>query len=276
MIKKILIGLLIIVVIIIAGFLIFVYPTFSKMLKTQTIKCDDSLTLVLGGGGNSGILVTDSAVVVIDTKMMKPAEKLAEKVKKIAGKKKIIVINTHFHPDHINGNKFYPGSQIYIGNYDKDFLKKNVDADLMPNMIVTDSIFLTLGRDTLLLYNVGQAHTMDDVVVYIKNRKLLFSGDLIFNKRNPVLNKASNANIDKWIKVLDFILSKDITTIVPGHGEPGGKEIAASLKEYFTDMETAAKDPDKASELKAKYRDWETMSIFASPDKTISYIKENK
>ncbi len=174
MIKKILIGLAIIVVIIIALFLIFVLPMYSKMMKTESHKIDDSLTVVLGGGGNSGILVTDSAVVVIDTKMGKPAEEFAKTVKGIAGNKKIIVINTHYHPDHINGNYLYSGDPIYIGSYDKDFLQKNVKPGLMPDMFVKDSLILALGRDTVLLYNVGQAHTMDDVVVILKTEKFCF------------------------------------------------------------------------------------------------------
>ncbi len=275
MLRKIIIGIVSLLVLIIVLVLIFVYPMLSKMLKTETHKYDSSLTIVLGGGGNSGILVTDSAVVVIDTKMSKPAAEFSKMAKKIAGNKKIIVINTHYHPDHINGNKYYAGSTIYIGNYNTDFLHKNVKPELMPNMFVKDSITLALGKDTVLLYNLGQAHTMDDVVVYLKSRKLLFSGDLVFNRRNPAIMKSSGANIDKWINALNFIINKDIKTIVPGHGDIGGKELASSQKQYFEDMKIAASDPAKASELKAKYKDWQKMPMMASPGKTISYIKEN-
>ena len=40
-------------------------------------------------------------------------------------------------------------------------------------------------------------------------------------------------------------------------------------------MEMAASDPTKATELKAKYKDWESMPIMMSTDKTISFIKES-
>lgn len=273
MFKKFIVGIIIVLVVIFVGLIIFVYPIYSKMMKTETLHIDKALTIVLGGGGNSGILVTDSAVVVIDTKMGKPAGELAKMAKDIAGMKKIIVINTHFHPDHINGNKFYQESNIYMGSYDKGFLLKNLKHELLPSLFVTDSLTLALGKDTVQLINVGQGHTMDDVIVYLKSRKLLFSGDLIINKTNPVLNDASNPNVDKWIKVLDLILAKDIKTIVPGHGNLGGKELASALKQYFEDMKTAASDPTKASELKAKYKDWAKVPIMASPDKTISFIK---
>ncbi len=273
MVKKILLGVAIALVLLFAVFFVFIFPSYNSFLKTETVQFDRNLTIVLGGGGNRGILVTDSAVVVIDTKMSKPAEEFSKLVKEIAGSKKIIVINTHYHGDHINGNNFYKGSKILIGNYGEEFLKKNVKPEFMPNAFVKDSLTLALGNDSVILYNLGQAHTLNDVVVYIKSRKLLFSGDLIFNKMNPVIKKESGADIDKWIKALENILARDINTIVPGHGKLGGKELASSLKQYFEDMKLAAAEPEKASELKAKYSDWFKMPMMSSPEKTIEYLK---
>jgi cyclase len=205
--------------------------------------------------------------------MGKAAEALSKLAKEKAGTKKIIVINTHYHGDHINGNNFYKGSEIIIGNYSKEFLLKNIKPEYMPNTFVKDSMLLALGKDTLMLYNLGQAHTLCDMVVYLKGRKLLFSGDLIFNKMNPVLKKESFTDVNKWIKALDNILAKDIHTIVPGHGKPGGKEIASSLKQYFEDMKTALAEPSKEAEVKAKYSDWFKMPFMSSPEKTIEYLK---
>jgi cyclase len=273
MVKKILIGFTIIVILVVAAFFILFYPSYRSSLKTETVQFDSNLTIVLGGGGNSGILITDSAVIVIDTKMSNPAKELYKLVKEKAGKKKIVVINTHYHGDHLGGNNLYKGSEIIIGKYDDDFLKKNIKPENMPNTFVKDSLSIALGKDTLLLFNLGQAHTFSDMVVYLKGRELLFSGDLIFEKMNPVLKKESGADIDKWIKVLDNILARDIKTIVPGHGKIGGKEIAVSLKQYFKDMKIAASDPAKEAELKAKYSAWFSMPFMASPNKTINYIK---
>jgi glyoxylase-like metal-dependent hydrolase (beta-lactamase superfamily II) len=273
MIKKILLGIAIALVLLVVAFLIFIYPSFKSFMKTEIVQFDSTLTIVQGGGGNSGVLVTDSAIVVIDTKMSKPAEELSKLAKQKAGTKKIIVINTHFHGDHINGNNLYKGSTIIIGNYGEEFLQKNIKPEFMPNTFVNDSMLLALGKDTIMLYNLGQAHTLCDMVVYLKGRKLLFSGDLIFNKMNPVIKKESSADVDKWIKALDNILARDIKTIVPGHGKIGGKELALSLKQYFEDMKTAASDPSKEAELKAKYSDWFKLPFMSSTEKTIEYLK---
>ena len=124
---------------------------------------------------------------------------------------------------------------------------------------------------------LGQAHTFKDLVVYLKNRKVLFSGDLIFDKVNPVLKRESGADVNKWIAVLQLILKKwDIKTIVPGHGPTGGKEIAQNLINYFKDMKDAAANPNKAKDLTAKYADWKTYPNMCSPEVTIQYIKDGK
>ena len=124
----IIIGIVVLIVIAVAGF--FIYPQYKSFMTVETVLYDKDLTFYLSGGGNSGILVTDSAVVVIDSKLSKPAKSLYEIAREKAGSKPIIVVNTHYHGDHVNGNQYYKGDKIYIGNYDKDFLAKNVEKEI--------------------------------------------------------------------------------------------------------------------------------------------------
>jgi len=273
--KKILIGIALILVLLITGGSMYLYPAYTFFFQTETQLLDKDLTLVLGGGGNSGILVTDKAVVVIDTKMGSDAEGLFKLAREKAAGKTILVINTHYHGDHVNGNHFYKGSRIYIGNYDRAFLQKEVDPDDMPTDFVKDSTILDLGNETIMLYDLGQAHTFHDVVVYLKNRKVLFSGDLIFHHINPFLKNESGADVDKWMAALNVLLNKfELKKVVPGHGTIGGKEMVQSMVDYFADMKVAAKDPARASELKAKYKDWVELPMMTSSQVTIDYIRK--
>jgi cyclase len=275
--KILLITLTVGLVVLVSGASVYLYPAYKFFFSTEIQVPDQDLTLVLGGGGNSGILVTEKAVVVIDTKMGGDADDLYKMVKEKAGAKKILVINTHYHGDHVKGNHLYKGSTIYIGNYDRKFLQNQIDPDDMPNTFVKDSLVLDLGNETVILYDLGQAHTFHDLVVYLKTRKILFSGDLIFHHVNPVLKKESGADVDKWMAVLDRILAlPEVEQIVPGHGAVDGKEMAVSLKTYFTDMKFAAKNPSLAPTLKDKYKDWIELPMMASPQKTIDYINETK
>src|SRR5258708_20043737 len=88
-------------------YLIYLRPFMQKMKQTEVIQYDPGLTLVLGGGGNTGILTSDSLVIVIDSKMDDAAERLHETVKQIAGGKPILEANTHWHTDHTSGNRYY-------------------------------------------------------------------------------------------------------------------------------------------------------------------------
>jgi glyoxylase-like metal-dependent hydrolase (beta-lactamase superfamily II) len=264
----------VVLVIVIAAAVYIMYPQYKSFMHEETVLYDKDLTLVMGGGGNSGVLVTDSAVIVIDSKMSRPAQNLNKLAREKAGSKPIIVINTHYHGDHVNGNQFYKKHKIYIGAYNKDFLAKNINAANQPNTFVKDSLLLNMGNESLLLVNLGQAHTYDDMVVFLLNRKILFSGDLVQNKINPFLKKESGANVDKWIQVLERIIKGfDMVTIVPGHGKIGGKELAVTMFQYFTDMKTAVIDMQKEPELVAKYASWQKMPGVSSPENTIKYIK---
>ena len=269
--KKILLYLGGLILVLIIALAIYIYPFYKSFFTSEIIPVDKNLSMITGAG-NSGLLVTDSAVVVIDTKMGSMAKKLYDLAKEKAGTKKIIVINTHFHGDHVKGNHLFKGSVIYIGGYDTAFARKNMDKEDMPSVFVADSLILNLGDETVALYNLGQAHTADDMVVYLRNRKLIFSGDLVFNKINPVLKEG--ANVQKWEALLDRIPKRwDIKTVVPGHGKTGGPELFASLRQYFLDMEVAAATKGKVRELRAKYADWMTMPMMASPKKTIAFLR---
>jgi glyoxylase-like metal-dependent hydrolase (beta-lactamase superfamily II) len=264
----------ILVVLITAAFIVM-YPFYRFYFSGGSKSIDNNLTIVQGGGGNSGILVTDSAVVVIDTKMGGDAKKLHDSAVRLAGPKKIIVINTHYHPDHTSGNYLYTGCPIYTGAYDKAFLAKELKPENIPTHFVTDSLVLDLGDETVAMYNFGRAHTWNDIVVLLKKRKVLFTGDLVFHKVNPFLAADAGADVPLWMAALDRIIAMPgVDTLVPGHGNPGGMEMAVLLKTYFTDMTIAANDPSKEKEVIAKYKDWFAVPMAMTPEKTISYIRK--
>jgi glyoxylase-like metal-dependent hydrolase (beta-lactamase superfamily II) len=256
-------------------FMIYVYPFMKKMKQTSTVQYDKELTLVIGGGGNSGILVSDSLVLVIDTKMGDAAEKFSQQVKALAGNKRIIIVNTHYHPDHSAGNKYFTGQTIIAGgNYTKEFWIKEADAATCPTQWLKDKMDIPMGNDTATLVNLGRnVHTASDVVVYLHRRKMLFTGDVVLNKQAPVTMGV--ADPDGYVSAFDqfqkqFVIEK----IVPGHGEVGGPELIDTFRQYFADMKTAATDDSKKDALVEKYKDWNQMPFAMSPGATIKAIQK--
>jgi glyoxylase-like metal-dependent hydrolase (beta-lactamase superfamily II) len=255
---------------------IYLRPVMKKMEATSVVKYDKDLTLVLGGGGNSGILVSDSLVIVIDTKMGDAAEELYKMVKELAGSKPILVIDTHDHSDHIGGNKFYTGQTILAGgNYTKEIWIEEANEESLPNKWLTDKMDIKMGDDTVTVFNLARnVHTASDVVVYLHKRKMLFAGDVVLNKQVPALVSHA-ADPDGYMKAFDLLIKQfDIQTVVPGHGPVGGIEVINNFRQYFLDMQTAANDDSKKEELVAKYNDWTQVPMIMSPGATIGLLKK--
>ncbi|MEO8761306.1 MAG: MBL fold metallo-hydrolase [Bacteroidia bacterium] len=279
MVKQILkwLGIIILLLAVVGGSLYMIYlrPFMQKMKQVSTIQYDKNLTLVLGGGGNSGILTSDSLVIVIDTKMDDAAQQLYKTAKELAVNKPILVINTHYHPDHTGGNKLYTGQTIIAGgNYTPEFWNKEAGKESLPTKWVADKMDIKMGDDTVTLFNLAKnVHTQSDVVVYLHKRKMLFTGDVILNKQAPVL--MGSADPDGYLWAVDtFPKMFDIQKIVPGHGEVGGIEIINNFHQYFIDMQTAATDDAKKDELVAKYKSWGQLPFVMSPGATISALKK--
>lgn len=262
---------------IVAGilYMIYLYPFVSRMKQTQVMEVDKNLTLISGGGGNSGILTSDSLVLVIDTKMDDAADMLYKKVMEVAGKKPVLVINTHWHPDHVGGNKLYKNASILAGaNYTEATWKKEADEASMPTQWLKDTLRIPMGTDTALVFNLAHnVHTPSDVMVYLTQRKMLFAGDVILNHQCPIL--LGEADAGAYIDVMKTLQAKlPLKVVVPGHGQVGGMEVIVSFLGFLTDMKEAAYDASKEEVLKAKYADWNQIPLFMSPGSTIHSFRK--
>lgn len=270
-------GIVLLFLLVLAGTLYFIYlrPYMQKLKEVSSIPYDKDLTLVIGGGGNSGILVSDSLVIVIDTKMDQAAKDLYEQVQRLAGKKPVLVVNTHIHPDHVGGNELYKGATILAGgNYTQEEWKKEASEKSMPTEWLKNRMDIKMGDDTVTILNFGKnAHTVSDVFVYLHRRKLLFGGDVILNKQNPII--IGKGDPDGFLAAIEYLKSNFVIEhVVPGHGALGGKEVLDNFEQYFKDMKTIAGDPTRESELVNKYEDWVELPVMMSPQATIRAFKK--
>lgn len=278
--KKILIGLGIFILVVAAGvgifFGLYVYPFIKNMKVTETIPLDDKFTIITGGGGNSGILVSDSLVLVVDSKMDEAATALFDKVKQLAGGKPILVVNTHVHSDHCKGNSLYKGHQILAGgNYEKAAWIKENGEETLPTQWLKDTLSMMVGDEKVTIFNLGKpAHTQSDVMVYLHNRKVLFGGDVILNKQAAAMFSMYKSDLEEYLNTFDRVSQQfEIKTVVPGHGPIGGSEIIEAFRVYFNDINSAAINPTKEFEVIKKYESWNQIPFVMSPKANIGYVK---
>ena len=85
------------------------------------------------------------------------------------------------------------------------------------------------GRSVELI-EVGPAHTLGDLIVYIPDSKTIFSADVLFIGSTPVMWAGPVGN---WFAALDRMLAMDAETIVPGHGPITDKNGVRMVRQYW-------------------------------------------
>ncbi len=188
---------------------------------------------------NISFVVGSKGVAVIDTGgSFKTGNKLRDAIKKVTDKPILYVINTHVHPDHIFGNAaFLPRSPDevkaqFVGHeklaiamqlrkeaYDNLNIKYIGDDAkgseiVKPTIQVKEPMDLDLGDRTLTVTPYPNAHTNTDVSVIDSKTSTLFTGDLLFIERTPVLE----GDIKGLIAVIDTLKTYPVKQVVPGHG----------------------------------------------------------
>ena len=68
----------------------------------------DNLYVITGGGGNTAALVTDSGVVVVDTKNPGWGDAILTQIRTVTDKPVQMIINTHTHGANVGSNIDFP------------------------------------------------------------------------------------------------------------------------------------------------------------------------
>ncbi len=182
------------------------------------------------------------------------AKQAYEAMKKIEDLKVSTIIVTHEHDDHWMGNSFYKdkfNSKIYAPksineNYtaeSKPRIFEILDSKDMENTkiikadeIVVDETNIQVGnKDLKIIAMKEKAHTSDDLIVYLPNEKVMFTGDIVMNGR---ITSNRDGSIIGTLKALEKIESYDWNTLVAGHGTNTTKTALDHTKNYFSLLKT--------------------------------------
>jgi glyoxylase-like metal-dependent hydrolase (beta-lactamase superfamily II) len=184
-----------------------------------------------GAGGNSGIIVGDKGVIVIDAKMTADSGKeLLAEIAKITPEPVTHVILTHSDADHVNGLVAFPKDVNVIAHENN---KKEQEValqaggpmapprDHLPNKVVMknkETMKIDGVRFTLLHW--APAHTSGDLIIYLPDDKIVFTGDIIAGPGpDPLIHLEKHGSSEGWIQTVKGMVALDADTFVPGHGE---------------------------------------------------------
>ena len=206
------------------------------------------------GLNNAGLIKGKDALTLIYTCFTESRNRAyLESVRQVSSLPAKTLVNTHHHGDHIHGNYLVPGAAI-VGH---ELCRQTVidtglqalhplfpgvewgNLELAPPF-VTFKDRLNIFSDDLKIELVfmGPAHTTNDIVAWLPEQKLLFSGDLIFNQGTPFVAMGS---VSGSLEAVKWLRNLGAETIVPGHGSVCGPAVIDDIEAYLTFVQETAR-----------------------------------
>jgi glyoxylase-like metal-dependent hydrolase (beta-lactamase superfamily II) len=218
------------------------------------------------GWSNAGLVEDGGQTLLVDTlfDLRSTRDMLAEMRRRVPAAAKIdALLNTHSNGDHTFGNQLVEGARIIAsqacadempnrppqqyagwmkewpnmgiaGKFWQEVIGSRFDFNgirlTMPTETFSGEMKLRVGDKEVRLIEVGPAHTRGDVIVYVPQDRVVYTGDMLFVGAHPAIWAGPVSN---WIKACDLMLSWDVETVVPGHGALTDKSGIREFRDYL-------------------------------------------
>jgi glyoxylase-like metal-dependent hydrolase (beta-lactamase superfamily II) len=189
------------------------------------------------GDPNSGVIVGDNGVMVIDaqaTPVM--ARQVIDRVAEITDKPIKYVLLTHYHAVRVLGASAYAGAEILASEATRALIVERGKADMdseigrfprlfravesipgltWPSVTFPDQMSVWLGRREVRIMHIGRGHTAGDVVAFVPDANVVFSGDLV---EYHSACYCGDAHFTDWPATLDRLAEFSAKALLPGRG----------------------------------------------------------
>ncbi len=215
-------------------------------------------------GCNQGLVFGDKLVVIIDTGFHnKVANGILRRVR-ASGNRKLFVVDTHYHSDHVFGNSvFAKAGAVVIAHENCELSMRTQSLKLLddyrrrdprlsrllrrveiayPSIMYNDGMSLRLGENlgAEIIHPSVRAHTDGDSMVWVREDRVLFAGDIVWVGYHPNLE---DADVLGQVSALRRVLGLKPRRIVPGHGPVCGlgevRRLIRYLEEFDENMAAA-------------------------------------
>ena len=274
---------------------------------------DHAYAYTAEGDPNTGIVIGDDSVMVIDTQATPVmAQDVIRRIREVTDKPIKYVTLSHYHAVRVLGASAYGAEQILAsedtrdliverGQFDKDSeigrfprLFQNVesvpDGLTWPTMTFRGKMTVWMGKLEVQLLQLGRGHTKGDTVVWLPQEKILFSGDLVEFDATPY---AGDAYFEDWPQTLENLAALKPEKLVPGRGpalqtpeavQAGLDGTRAFVSELYASVKAGAARGDDLrtvyettfAALQAKYGHWVIFNHCMPFDVTRAYDEATK
>ena len=241
---------------------------------------DHAYAYTAEGDPNTGIVIGDDAVMVIDTQATPVmAQDVIRRIRAVTDKPIRYVVLSHYHAVRVLGASGYRPEHVIASRDTYDLIVERGEADMKseierfprlfravesvpgltwPTIVFEKRLTLMLGRLRVELMQLGRGHTKGDTVVWLPDERILFSGDLVEFDATPY---TGDAYLGDWPATLDAIAALRPQKLVPGRGAAlmNPAEVAAGLegtRSFVTEMYAAVREGAHAGkDLRTVYRE---------------------
>jgi len=240
------------------------FRTQMGSVPLQTMKLRDNIYMLYGPGGNMVALTGPDGKVLVDSSFSTVAPKIKDALAALGNPPLKILINTHWHFDHTDGNAALheAGATILAHENTRKRLSTPQDmpalgihfpaspADALPQQTFTTDFKLYFNGEELSLGYIPPAHTDTDIYIRYEKANVLHMGDIWFNGFYPLIDIGTGGSINGMItgSQRGLTLADVDTKIVPGHGPVGDK---ATFTKYH-DMLVTVRDRVRAQKSAGK------------------------
>ena len=194
------------------------------------------------GDPNSGIIVGDEGCLVIDAQATPAmAEDVIARVRTVTDKPIQYVVLSHYHAVRVLGASAYQAQGIIASNATYDLIVEPPGLT-WPTLTVERGMSVFLGKREVKLFHLGAGHTAGDIVAWVPDAEVMFTGDLV---EYHSACYCGDAYLREWPQTLDAILDFQPRAIAPGRGaalqgEQAVREAVAMTRDFVTTLYGAA------------------------------------
>ena len=241
---------------------------------------DHAYAYTAEGDPNTGIIVGDDAVMVIDTQATPVmARDVIRRIRDVTDKPVRYVVLSHYHAVRVLGASAYEPEHVIASRDTYELILERGEHDMKseierfprlfrdvesvpgltwPSMVFDKRLTLWLGSLQVELMQLGRGHTKGDTVAWLPQEKIMFSGDLVEFGATPYCGDAYLAD---WPETLDAIAALAPQKLVPGRGASlmTPHDVKAGLdgtRAFVTAMyEQVRKGAGEGKDLRTVYRE---------------------
>ena len=242
---------------------------------------DHAYAYTAEGDPNTGVVIGDDAVMVIDTQATPVmAQDVIRRIRQVTDKPIQYVVLSHYHAVRVLGASAYGAEHVIASEDTLDLIKERGEQDkaseigrfprlfravesvpaglTWPTLTFRGKMTLWLGQLEVQILQVGRGHTKGDTIVWLPAERILFSGDLVEFDATPY---AGDAYFSDWPQTLDNLAAMKPAQLVPGRGAAlqTPEQVAAGLKgtrDFIADVFAAVKAGAAGGrDLRSVYRD---------------------